>query len=114
MPSDYNGGTVTCVFIWMTNGTSTNSVVWQVKARGYTDSQTLDQAWGTAATVTDSGTATANQVLISAATGALTIGGSPAASGLVQFNFFRDPTNGSDNLAQTARLIGVMISYTRS
>jgi hypothetical protein len=41
------------------------------------------------------------------------LAGTPAASELVQFRVSRDPTSGSDTLAQTARLLGVMITYTR-
>lgn len=114
MPSDWDGGTVTATFYWMVNSTSTNSVVWQCQGRSYGDAETLDQAFGTAVTVTDAGSGTANQVLKSAATAAITLSGTPAASELVQFRVFRDPANGSDNLAATARLLGVMIAYTRT
>jgi hypothetical protein len=114
MPSDWDGGTVTATFYWLTNGTGTGGVVWGCAGRSYGDAETLDQAWGTEQTVTDNGVATANQVLKSSATGAITLAGTPAASELVLFRVSRDPTNGSDTLAQTARLLGVMIAYTRS
>lgn len=114
MPSDWDGGTVTAEFFWLTNGTGTGGVVWGCAGRSYGDQETLDQAFGTEQTVTDNGVATANQVLKSSATGAITLGGTPAAGELVQFRVSRDPTNGSDTLAQTARLLGVMISYTRT
>jgi hypothetical protein len=114
MPSDWDGGTVTAAFVWTKVGTSTNSVVWGCAGRSYGDNEAIDQAWGTEQTVTDAGQATTNVVHISAATGAITLAGTPAASELVQFRISRDPTNGSDTLAATARLIGVMITYTRS
>lgn len=114
MPSDWDGGTITAAFYWMVNSASTNSAVWQIKGRSYGDGETLDQSWGSAQSVADAGSGTANQVLKSAATSAITLAGTPAAGELVQFNVFRDPTNGSDNLAATARLLGVMINYTRA
>jgi subtilisin family serine protease len=114
MPSDWDGGTVTANFYWMTNGTSTNGVVFGIAGRSYGDSETLDQAFGTQVKVTDNGVATANQVLISAATAAVTLSGTPAASELVQFRIQRVASDGSDTLAQTVRLLGVMINYTRA
>lgn len=114
MPSDYDGGTFTAKFCWRAAGTSTNSVVWQVEARSFGDSETLDQAFGTAVTVSDAHTATAQQVLISAATSAVTAAGTPAGGELMHFRFARLPSNGSDTLAQTALLIGVQITYTRT
>jgi hypothetical protein len=51
---------------------------------------------------------------VSAATAAITVGGSPAASKLVQFKIERLGTNGSDNLAVAARLMGAMIGYGRT
>jgi hypothetical protein len=114
MPSDWDGGTVTATFYWMTNGTGTNPVYWGCAGRSYGDSETLDQAFGSEAQVQDNGTTTANQVLKSSATGAITLAGTPAAGELVQFKVSRDPTSGSDTLAQTARLLGVMILFTRA
>ena len=50
--------------------------------------------------------------MISAATAAITLNGTPAASELVIFMISRDPAN--DTLTTDAQLIGVMISYTRT
>lgn len=114
MPSDWNGGTVTATFYWMAAGTSTNSVVWKCEGRSYGDAETLDQAWGTLQQVTDAHTATAFQNLISAATPAITLAGTPAASEVVLFRVGRLPADGSDNFVGDAQLLGVMITYTRS
>jgi hypothetical protein len=112
MPSDYNGGTITAVFYWIANSASTNSVVWGLAARSYPDNSAIDQAFGTAQEVTDANTGT-NQVNISAATSAITIGGTPAASNFVQFRAYRNPANASDTLAATANLLAIRITYTR-
>jgi hypothetical protein len=112
MPSDYNGGTVTAVFYWLSTSASTNSVVWGLAGRSYGDNEAIDQAYGTAVEVTDANNA-ANTVNISAATAAITLAGTPAASEYVQFRAYR-LGSGSDTLAATARLISVRITYTRS
>ena len=114
MPSDWNGGTVTAQFYWTKTGTSTNPVLWGCAGRSYGDNEAIDQAWGTEITVQDAGQSTTNVVHISAATAAITLSGTPAAGELAQFRVSRDPTSGSDTLAATARLIGVMINYTRT
>lgn len=114
MPSDWDGGTVTARFYWTANTTSTNPVLWGCAARSYGDLETIDQAWGTEQTVQDALAGTANQVAISAATSAITIAGTPAAGELVQFRVSRDPTSASDTLAATARLLAVLITFTRA
>jgi hypothetical protein len=113
MPSDYNGGTITAVFYWAAGSASTNSVRWGLAARAYADSQLLDQAFGTAQEVTDANQAN-DDVNISAATPAITIGGTPAGGNFVQFRAFRNPADAADNLAATAELLSIRITYTRA
>lgn len=113
MPSDWNGGTITAQFYWLANSSSTNSAVWGIQGRSYGDNEDLDQSWGSAQTVTDANNGT-NKVNISAATPAMTFAGTPAAGELIQLRIYRDADNGSDNLAADARLLGVLISFTRS
>jgi hypothetical protein len=112
MPSDYNGGTITAVFYWAAGVVSTNSVVWGLAARAYADGDVLDAAFGTQQQVTDANQAN-DDVNISAATPAITIGGTPAAGNFVQFRANRDPANASDTLAATAELLAIRITYTR-
>jgi len=113
MPSDYNGGTITAVFYWIAPSVSTNSVVWGLAARAYADSDIFDQAFGTPQEVTDANGGN-DDVNISAATPAITIAGSPAASNYVQFRAYRNPAAGGDNLAAIAELLAIRISYTRA
>jgi len=113
MPSDWDGGTITAAFWWTATGTSTNSVVWALEARAFTDSQTIDQAYGTAQQIADAHTATALQAQLTDATPSITVGGSPGASALVMFRVKRVPADGSDTLAVDAMLLGVVLNYTR-
>jgi hypothetical protein len=112
LPSNYTtAATITATFVWTANSASTNSVVWGLAARAYGNDITIDQAYGTAAEVTDANTATAYQVHISNATPAITIAGSPVAGQLCQFRAYR-LGSGADNLAATANLLQVIITYT--
>ena len=113
LPSDYDGGTVTAVFYWLANTASGNSVVWGLQGIAYADSDPIDAAWGAAQEVTDANNAQ-NDVNQSAATAAITLAGGPAAGEAAQFRAYRDPTDGSDDLAADARLWEIRITFTRS
>ena len=110
MPSNWNAGTVTAKFHW-TASTGSGAVVWGLSGRAYADNNALDQATGTAQTVTDT-LLTVDYEHISSATSAITLAGSPATGQLVIFQLYRDATNGSDTLGSDARFLGLEISYT--
>jgi hypothetical protein len=88
-------------------------VVWGLQGRAYANDDALDQAMGTAQTATDTLTAT-NDVDISPATSAITLGGTAASGNPVIFQVYRDADAAGDTLATDARLLGVEISYTAS
>jgi len=112
MPSDWDGGTITATFFWtFATGSGAETVQWACQGRSYANDEALDQAWGTAQSVSDTAI-TAGDVHKSAATSAITLGGTPAAGELVQFRVYRDISE--DNLAGDALLLGVMITFTRS
>jgi hypothetical protein len=113
MPSDWNAGVVTAQFYWTASGTSTSGVTWQLAARAWGDSETLDQAYSTATGVNDAHTATALQLQISPATTGIAVTGAPAAGDYIQFRVNRLPSDSGDTLAVDASLIGVMIAFTR-
>lgn len=110
MPDSYDGGTITAKFIWTSAGTS-GDVVWGIEGRAYGDAENVDQVWGTAVLVTDTQLATANQVLHSTLSAALTLSGTPAGGELVQFRVFRDAGAVGDTLTVDARLIAVVLEY---
>jgi hypothetical protein len=111
LPSNYtSSATITATFIWTANSATTNSVVWGCAARAYTDSDALDQAYAAGVEVTDANNATYD-LNISAATAAVTISGSPAAGQVLQVRVYR-LGSGADNLAATANLLQVIITYT--
>jgi hypothetical protein len=110
MPSNWNAGTITAKFHW-TASTGSGDVVWGLSGRAYANDDALDQAQGTAQTCTDTLTAT-NDLDISPATSAITLGGTAASGNPVIFEVYRDANAGGDTLAADARLLGVEISYT--
>jgi hypothetical protein len=110
MPKSWDEGTVTAYFLW-SNASGTGNVVWGLQGVAISDDDALDAAFGTAQTVTD-GVTVAGDLMQSAETSAITIGGTPAAGDLVCFQVYRDADNGSDTLAADARLHGVVLIYT--
>lgn len=112
MPSNWDGGTVTAKFYW-TSAIGVGDAVWAIQARAFADSNAIDQAFGTAQSVTDTLSAY-NNVQISGATSPITIAGTPAAGNLVVFQIYRDANNAADTLNGPAYLFGVDITYTAS
>jgi hypothetical protein len=112
MPSNYNNGTITARFYWTASsaGDGTDDVVWGISGLAYANDDALDTATGTAQTVTDSLLAT-NDMHVSAATSAVTIGGTPAANKPIQFTLYRDADAGADTYGGDARLLGVEIIF---
>ena len=110
VPNNWDNGTITARFYWKAS-TSSGDVVWGIQARAFANDDALDTAAGTAQTVTDTLTAT-NDMCVTSATSAVTIGGTPAANTPVQFTVYRDANAGGDTLAADARLLGVEIIYT--
>lgn len=110
MPSTWNRGTVTAQLYWTTAGSSGN-VIWKVSAVAVSNDDPVDAAFGTAQSVTDGATA-AGDLMITAATSAITVGGSPASGDRVWFKIERDAASGSDTLSSDAKLLEVVIFAT--
>jgi hypothetical protein len=109
MPSNYNNGTITARFYW-TAASGSGGVAWGIQGRAFANDDALDTAAGTAQLVTDTLIA-ANDMHITSATSAVTIGGTPAANTPIQFSIYRDVSDAADNLAVDARLLGVEIIF---
>jgi hypothetical protein len=110
MPDSWDGGTITATFIWTSTVTS-GDVIWGIKGRAFANDDAIDQAYGTAVTVTDTAIASGD-VHISSATGAMTFAGTPAGGQLVQIKVYRDADDGGDTADADARLIAVKIEYS--
>jgi hypothetical protein len=109
MPSNYNNSTVTARFYW-TAASGSGGVAWGIQGRAFANDDALDTAAGTAQLVTDTLIA-ANDMHITSATSAVTLGGTPAANTPIQFTIYRDVSDAGDDLAVDARLLGVEILF---
>jgi hypothetical protein len=109
MPSNYNNGTITARFYW-TADSGSGGVAWGIQGRAFANDDALDTAAGTAQLVTDTLIA-ANDMHITSATSAVTIGGTPAANTPIQFTIYRDISDAGDDLGVDARLLGVEILF---
>ncbi len=114
MPKGWNEGTVTFQGFWMTAGAVTTGVAIGLQAVAVSDNEVLDAAWGTAVVVADDAQGAANELLVSAESGAVTIAGTPAEGDLVCFRIFRDVSDANDDMTQDLRLIGVKLIFTRN
>lgn len=116
MPLEWDLSTVKAKFFWTTatGSTTADTVEWGIKAGALADSDAMDTALGTAVTVSDAVTAdNGADIQISAATAAMTVAGSPAAGEMVIFEIYRN-TDGTDDCAEDAWLLGVAIQYGES
>jgi hypothetical protein len=118
LPKGFNGGTVTARFKWSHPATTTDfDVTWALQARAFTNDDALDQAFGTAVTVSDAG-GTTGDTYTSAETAALTIAGTPTGQKTARFQVYRDTdgngTAGDDDLAVVAYLEEVILTLTMS
>jgi len=101
--------TLTAKLHW-TAASGSGAVVWTAAARCFADDDALDQAMGTAQSVTDTLLA-ATDCHITSATSTVTPGGTATAGNLCLIQIARDAANGSDTLAVDARLIGVEVTF---
>ena len=105
-----SGFTTLTIKAHWTAASGSGAVVWGAAARCFADDDALDQAMGTAQTVTDTLLA-AQDAHLSAATSTITPAGTATAGNLTILQVYRDATNGSDTLAVDARLIGVEVTF---
>ena len=109
-PKSWNEGTITARVHYTVNAAVNTTVKWDVQAVSRADNEAIASAYGTLQSVTDTFHNTANLLAVTAATSAITVGGTPAAGEHVFFRVGRDPDN--DTTSQDAKLIGVEIFYT--
>ena len=112
MPAQWNEGTITFQVYWCSTATDTDGVSWGLQGVAVSDNDTIDVAYGTAVVVDDANLGAAEDLCVSAESGAVTIAGSPAAGDMTFFRIFRDVSDSNDTAAEDARLIGCKIFLT--
>lgn len=111
MPDNWDLSTITAEFYFMTTSAdaSDHTIIFGLQAVAFSDGDTGDAAYGTAQEVTETiGSSIANKVIKTAATSAITVGGTPAKGDDVQFRVYR---KGSDTFTGDVVLTRVRISY---
>jgi hypothetical protein len=110
-PKSWNEGTVTFQTFWSCTGTNTGTVQFAMQGVAVSSDDTLDVAMGTAVANTAlAASGTANDLMVNVESGAVTIGGSPAAGDECFFNIYRDVSG--DTQTADARLLGVKLYFT--
>ena len=101
----------TAVFVWKeAAGATAHACVWQIEMQAQGDGDSLDGAWGTAVTVTDTGTSGARH--ISPETGTITPGGTWSAGDEIIVRISRKAADGADTLDVDAHLLEVVLHAT--
>lgn len=112
LPKRWNRGTITARFRWSHAATTTNfGVMWAIQAVAVGDNEAINQAYGTAVTVTDTG-GTTNRLYVSDETAAFTVANTPADGDTIFFRVYRKAADAADTLAIVARLHGVDLFVT--
>lgn len=119
MPDTWNLGTIKAKFYWApgsNSGSAGDTVEWAIYGVAIANDGALDvaPAGGSAQVISDAVlTGESGSLHVSGATPAITVSGTPAVGKLVHFNVSRN-VGGSDNFGYDARLIGVLIQFTKS
>lgn len=101
----------TAMFVWKEAASATvHNCVWQIEMQAQGDGDTLDSAWGTAVTVTDTGASGIRQ--ISPETSAIVPGGTWAAGDEIIVRVSRKAADAADTLDVDAHLIEVVLFAT--
>jgi hypothetical protein len=111
-PKSWNLGTVTFQVFWSSTATDTDGVAWALEGAATSDNEAITGSWGTAVVVTDDAQSAAAELYVTAESGAVTIGGTPADDDLIFFRVSRDVSDANDDMTEDARLIGIKLFYT--
>ncbi len=110
-PKSWNEGTVTFQAFFTADTTNTGTTVFGLQGVALADNGDLNTAFGSAEFNTAKAmSGTANDLAVTAESGAITIGGSPGADEYVFLQIFRDVS--ADSLTADAKLLGVKLFFT--
>lgn len=114
MPEDWDRSTVKVKFYWAnaSGASASDTVEWGIKAGALSNDDAIDAALGDPVTISDTLIADGD-LHVTSATGALTVGGTPALGDLIVFEIYRN-TDGTDDMAEDAWLLYAVIQYVTS
>ena len=111
MPKSWNEGTLTFQAFWSPSTTNTGNCLIGLQGVSVANDATSDVTFNAAVDVTDAGTGTVEDVLVSPVSAAVTVK-SAAADTYTYFQVARNATSGSDTFTGDVRLLGIKIFYT--
>jgi len=110
-PKSWNEGTVTFQAYFTADSTNTGTVSWALNGVAIADDDSINTAFGTAVAPTAKAhSGTANDLDVTAESGAVTIAGSPSTDEEVFFQIQRDVSE--DSLTADAKLLGIKLFFT--
>ena len=110
-PKSWNESTVTFQAFFTADSTNTGTVSWALAGVSCADNDTINVAFGTGVAPTAKAhSGTANDLDVTAESGAVTIAGSPSTDEEVYFQITRDVSE--DSLTADAKLLGIKIFFT--
>jgi hypothetical protein len=110
-PKSWNEGTITFQAYFTADSTNTGTVSWGLSGVAIADNDSINTAFGTqVAPTAKAHSGTANDLDVTAESGAVTIAGSPSTDEEVFFQISRDVS--ADSLTADAKLLGVKIFFT--
>lgn len=114
LPKRWNRGTITARFRWSHAATTVDfGCVWGIQAVAVGDDEAINQAYGTAVQVTDTG-GTTNRLYVTSETAAMAVANTPADGDTIFFRVYRKAADAADTLAIASRLHGVDLFVTTS
>jgi len=110
-PKSWNEGTITFQAFFTADSTNTGTVSWGLSGVAIADNDSVNTAFGTqVAPTAKAHSGTANDLDVTAESGAVTIAGSPSTDEQVFFQISRDVSE--DSLTADAKLLGIKIFFT--
>ena len=110
-PKSWNEGTVTFQAYFTADSTNTGTVSWVLAGVACADNDTINASFGTGVAPTAKAhSGTANDLDVTAESGAITIAGSPSTDEEVYFQITRDVS--ADSLTADAKLLGIKLFFT--
>ena len=110
-PKSWNEGTITFQVFFTADSTNTGTTAWGLSGVALADNDSCNTAFGTQVVATAKAhSGTANDLNVTAESGAVTIAGSPGVDEQVFFQISRDVS--ADDLTADAKLLGVKLFFT--
>lgn len=114
MPNQWDKGFISYQIFWTGGTVEANDVIWTLEGVAVADDGTIDVAYGAVISIADTFLSSANDLMVSAESTALTIAGNPANANICIFRLGRNASNVADTYSADARLIGIKLFFNNN